>query len=120
MPKLTGEELSRIYPQAKTYDELHAQREAIKEARRPKFVAIKIASCTALIAAVALAFYQIILRLLPLFESAEVGSVMLGVCSLVLSVIISLVTIYYLYSVIDDVASKILASTTQNMSTRVK
>ena len=112
MPRLTGEELSKLYPKAKTYDELQAKHEKIKEIRRPKFVALKIASLTTLIAAAGLGVYATILWLLPSFESGSTGTTMFGVCVALLSAVFGIAAAYYLYSLIDGIASKVFINTT--------
>ncbi len=112
MPKLTGEELSKLYPQAKSYEELRAEREQIKEVRRPKFVALKIALWTALIVPVALTVYHTVLRLILSIEPESIDGALFGVCLAILAAVVGLAIVYYLYSLIDGVASKIFLSTT--------
>lgn len=111
MPKLTGEELSKLYPKAKTYDELQIEREQTEEARRPRFVSLKVALWTTLIAVVAIAVYQAVLLLFPSFESGAVVDVMPGVCGAMLSALLGMAAVYYLYSLIDGVASKVFLNT---------
>lgn len=118
MAQLSEEKLARIYPSAKTYDQLQAERNLLEERRRPKFVALKIALWTSLsVPIVALVYYGAQRVGLTALRTAGPGSngsmtVLAGVCLVVLFCIMGLVMLYYLRSLIDGLASKALTNTT--------
>lgn len=119
MSKLTEEDLAKIYPNAKTYDELQAEHGLLKEQQRPKFVAPKIAFWTSLsVPTVALVYYgaqRVGLTTIGGVGPGQTGAsmtVLAGVCLVVLFCIIGLVILYYLRSLIDGLASKTLTNTT--------
>jgi len=112
MPKLTEEDLAKIYPTPKTYDELQTERELREEAKRPKFVAAKIALWASLFVPVVAITGYAALRVARSPET--IGSsmaVLAGVCIVILLVIVGLAALYYLWSLIESLASKTIIAT---------
>lgn len=110
MPKITEEDLANIYPRAKSYDELQAEREQREIAGRPKFVAAKIALWASLMVPVAFAVYFVMLYLMTTIRAGSTGGALFSVSFATLSAVIGLSAVYYLYSRIDDLVSKTVAS----------
>lgn len=116
MPQLTEENLAAIYPTAKTYDELRAERKQLQEQRRPKHVAPKIACFTSFSVPVVTVAYFIIQRVASTMLSTSGGpgasmAVLTGVCFLILAGIVGLGVLYYLWWLIDGLASKVFVNT---------
>lgn len=115
MPKLTGEELSKLYPHVKTYDELQADRARMDEQRRPKLVALKVAFAAALGVLGIPTVYLIYRMASELISGADEGSisiVMTAVFSSIFLIVVCLAVLYYLYTFIDSLASKTMAIST--------
>lgn len=113
MPKLTGEELSKLYPTAKTYDELQQEKEQRQEIMRPKFVAEKIAFCMALGIVVVCTVYAFISGITGTFNDGSVEATMTGVCLTTLLVLLGAAALYYIYKLIDELVSKTIVTTPQ-------
>lgn len=113
MPKLTGEELSALYPKAKTYDELQEERRLRDLERRPTFVKEKIALYTSLgIPTVFVAYFIVQRTSEALFrEGANTGPVLTGVCFSILTLLVATAALYYLYTLINGLASKVFLDT---------
>lgn len=117
MPHLTEEQIAKLYPRAKTYDEIQAARKDRDEQRRPKFVALKIAFCASLailIVTTTLYFIQQILSRMFLATGTGTGAslmILSSVCGLIILGALCLSSLYYLWSIIDGIASKTIALT---------
>ncbi len=112
MPQLTEEDLNKIYPRAKTYDELEAARELRAEQARPKLVALKIALWTSLCIPAVVVPYFAALHVVATANTSSSMEVLAGVCFVVLLGIFSLFCLWYLRSHITTLASKVFVSTT--------
>ena len=111
MAKPTGEELSKLYPTPKTYDEHQADLREIQEIRRPKFVELKIGIWTALFIPVVVVVCRIVVGITATFRpGAETVAVLSGVSGALLSVAAGLGALYYLWWLIDSVASKVIVA----------
>lgn len=109
MPKLTGQELSDLYPKAKTFDELQAASDEIQELHRPRFVPAKIASWTTLgVIAVLVVSRQIEGIMSNLSDDAM--QVLTSVSFAGILALGAIAILLYLRSLIDELASKIIVS----------
>ena len=109
MPKLTPEDLSRLYPQAKSFDELEAERRLRDLERYPRFVSEKISLCTALCGATVFAVYHLVLRTMA-GSLSSAGSVLSGVSFSILVLAAGMATLWYLYSLIDGLVSRVITA----------
>lgn len=100
MPKLQGKELSDLYPKPKTYNQLKAEREEAQLARRPRFVAPKIALWSMAVMLTTLAAYGFIASLMSNLSSA--GSVLAGTSFSFLICLAGIAVIFYLYTLTND------------------
>ncbi len=113
MPKLTGEELSKLYPRAKTYDELQQEKELRQLAQRPKLAAEKIAFCVALGVLTVFTVYTLVSRVAGSFSDGSVEATMTGVCLAMLLVLFGAAILYSIYKTIDGLVSKTIVTTPQ-------
>lgn len=111
MSQLTEEELAKIYPRAKSYDELQAERAAREEERRPRFIAAKIATGATLAIPTVVITYLVAIRVTAITPTSSSMSVLAGVCIVILICIAGLAILYYLWSLIEGLASKVIANT---------
>lgn len=105
MPKLTEEQLARLYPTAKTYDEVQAKHAIRNEIRRPTFLILKVGFQTALGVAITLTTYHLLSRLITTTSFASMGGTMTTVCGVILAGIILVAILYYLYSLTNALLS---------------
>ena len=111
MPKLNGKELSELYPKPKTYEQLKTEREQAQLARKPRFVALKIASwSTAAVFTVLAAYNLITLIMTNRLSSAE--AVLSGVSFSFLACLAAMAAIFYLYTLINALAPRTPISST--------
>lgn len=109
MAKPTGEELSKLYPTPKTYEERQADLREIQEIRRPKFVELKIGIWTALFIPIVVVVCRIVVGIAATFQPGTGTVVVLsGVSGAFLSIAAGFGTLYYLWWLIDSVASKVI------------
>lgn len=113
MPQLTEEQLAKLYPTAKTYDELQAKREAIDEIRRPKFVALKIASWTALCVPLIASVFYFLAKVTVGFTSGDTITTLSSVCISLLLVGFNAVFVYYMWWLAESIASKVILATSR-------
>lgn len=112
MPALSKEKLAEIYPTAKTYEELQAEREIREQKRKPKLVAIRIATWTTIILFAFFTLYESSFYILT--ESKQIESLDSIDFNLVITALlglISLVVILYLYTQIKKLATKTITAT---------
>lgn len=100
MPKLSGKELSELYPKPKTYDQLEAERKEVQLARRPRFVAPKIALWSTAAILTTLVAYGFIASLMSNLSSA--GTVLAGTSFSFLICLAGIAVIFYLYTLTND------------------
>jgi hypothetical protein len=118
MTQLSEEDLAKIYPTAKTYDELQAERELRREQGRPKHMPIKIALWASLSVPIIALIYEMAQRVGLTTLNSAAGqtnasmTVLTGVCIVILLGILGLASLYYLWSLINGLASKTLVNTT--------
>lgn len=110
MPKLSGKELSELYPKAKTFDEIRNERALIAEQRRPRLVPAKVGLWTALTVPVVFTAYHLVVRVLISHIGTSAGPTLSGVSLSLLICVTAVALLWYLYSLIDGTASKVLAA----------
>lgn len=110
MPKLQGKELSVLYPKPKTYNQLKAEREEAQLARRPRFVAPKIALWSTTVMFTTLAVYGFIVSLMSNLSSA--GSVLAGTSFSFLFCLAGIAVIFYLYTLTNSLILRTSLSAT--------
>lgn len=109
MPKLTGQELSDLYPKAKTFDELQAATQEIQELRRPRLVPIKVATWVTLgVVSILVAYYLIARIMSNLSDDAMQVLTSVGLSGTIAVGAVAMVI--YLRSLIDELASRIIVS----------
>jgi hypothetical protein len=111
MPKLQGKGLSDLYPKPKTYDQLKAEREEVQLARRPRFVAPKIALWSTAGMFTVLAAYGLITLIINDHLSSA-GAVISGTFFSFLVCLAGMAAIFYVYTLINSVISRTLISST--------
>lgn len=105
MPRLTEEDLASLYPKPKSFDEVEAERKFREIGRRPRFVPAKISAWTTLGIAVVLAA-QWLGSNITIKPLASVGDVLLGVTTSTLLILTTMVSLYYLYTLISTLIQK--------------
>lgn len=110
MPKLNGKELSDLYPKPKTYVQLKAERKEAQLARRPQFVALKIALWATLTIPIALAAYHFIVGVMNNLSST--GAVLAATSFSFLICLIGIAAIFYLYTLTNGLILKTSLSAT--------
>lgn len=111
MPKLQGKELSDLYPKPKTYDQLQAEREEVQLARRPRFVAPKIALWSTAVMFTLLAAYGFI-TLVMNDHLSSAGAVISGTSFSFLVCLASMAIIFYIYTLINRLIPRTSLSST--------
>jgi hypothetical protein len=111
MPKLTEEQLAKLYPAAKTYDELQAKRAELDEIRRPKFVALKIATWTALCVPLIASVFHFLKKVTVGLTSGDTIATLSSVCIGLLLAGFAAAFIYYMWWLAERVASKTILAT---------
>lgn len=109
MPNLHGKELSELYPRAKSYDELEAQRRQLALIRQPRFSAIKISAWTTLSVVTLIVGFVLINRIMGFISGESAGPVLAAVSFTMLVALLCIAIIYYLHSLTEDVATKLTA-----------
>ena len=112
MPKLTGEELAKLYPRAKTYDELRMGQKQLHELRRPKYIALRTATWTALCIPTTTLTYSLLTKVGLGILSGSTVATLSSVCLSLLLLGFAIAFIYYMWWLIDGVTSKVLITTT--------
>lgn len=107
MPKIKGEDLSSLYPYPKSFDELEAERKLRELTRRPRLVSIKIGAWTTLSAVILLVAYQTCSHLI-VSSLSSAGTVIFGVFTSMLIGLAAVAAVFYLYSLINHLATKVL------------
>lgn len=110
MPRLTGEELSELYPKAKSFDQLRAESAQLQELRRPRLVALRIALCTTVCAVALLIAYRLIIHTIPTSQNNDPQVALVGVGMIGLILAATLAVLWYLRSLIENVVSKTIAA----------
>lgn len=109
MPKLTGKELSNLYPKAKTFDEMRAESKQIQELRRPRFVPAKVATWVTLGGITVLTAYYLIARIMnDLSDDAMQALTSMSFAGII--AVGAVASVFYLRSLIDGLASRIIVS----------
>lgn len=112
MAQLTEEELARLYPTPKTFDEQQAERAVIDELRRPKFPALQMSLWLAASVPVMLVVYHANSYLVSaLNEFSSTGEVLAGVSFGLLTLILGVLLLYYFYTQFDALVSKTISAT---------
>ena len=111
MPKLRGKELSDLYPKPKTYDQLKAEREEVRLAHRPRFVASKIALWSTAVMFTVLAAYGFITMIMNDHLSSA-GAVISGVSFSFLVCLAGLAVIFYIYTLVNNLIPRTPLSST--------
>lgn len=118
MPQLTEEDVAKLYPRAKSYDELQTEREFREAERRPKYASARIALWASLsVPAITIPYYaslRIVAVAYPVAASGSSSSsmaVLAGVSLIILLSMIGLAILYYLRSLIDSIVSKTIVAT---------
>lgn len=111
MPKLTEEQLAKLYPAAKTYDELQARRAELDEIRRPKFVALKIATWTALCVPLIAGVFHFLEKVAVGLTSGDTITTLSSVCIGLLLTGFAAVFMYYMWWLTESIASKVILAT---------
>lgn len=111
MSKLRGKDLTSLYPEPKSYDEINDERNLRKLEGRPRFVSQKISACATLAILVPLAIHKATYHIVE-SNLSSTGGVMFSVFFSVLSTLVAFGAFFYFYSYINGLASRILVSTT--------
>lgn len=106
MARLRGKELSELYPVPKTFEELESARIARSEIRRTKFAAVKIGCWATCVPIITGAAYWLIRGLMG-GNTGSAGTALFAVCFSMLISMIALALIYYFYSLVEAVVSRI-------------
>ena len=115
MPQLTEEELAKIYPAAKSYDEVQEEREQLQEKRRPKLVALKVGAYVAAAVAFTITAYILTTKLIKatipeVGSAASTASVMIGVFGMCLIGAVTIGIVYYLYTLTSSLLYRTFAA----------
>ena len=102
-------ELSDLYPKPKTYEQLEAERERIQQARKPKFVALKLATWSATFVFIALATYGAVTLIMNSHLSSA-GAVIAGTSFSFLVCLVGMAAAFYLYTLIKSLLTKVSLS----------
>lgn len=111
MSKLSGKELSDLYPKPKTYEQLKVEQEQAAPARKPRFVAPKIALWSASAIFTVLVAYEFIV----FFIGSNLDSsfaVISGVSASFLVCAAAMAVLFYLYTLAGNLLRKTLLSST--------
>jgi len=108
---VSGKELSDLYPKPKTYEQLKAEREQVQLARKPRFVAPKIASWSTAALFTVLAAYGFI-TLIMSDHLSSAGAVISGTSFSFLVCLASMAVMFYLYTLINSLVPRTSLSST--------
>lgn len=111
MTQLTEEDLAKIYPTPKTYDQLEAEKKQREEEARPKFVALKIASWMTLSVPTVIITWYATRHIVATFRAPSSMAILAGVCLTMLVCIAGLAILYYLWWLIEKLAYKTMVAT---------
>ena len=109
MPKLSGKDLSSLYPKPRSYDELEAERKKRELQRRPRFVALKISLWTAFGILLVPVTYWVVSHLVVSSLSSPGQAISAASFSIFLILLAGAILIY-LYSLINNLAARTLLS----------
>lgn len=114
MPKLRPEELSKLYPVPKSFEEIESGRKARMLARRPKYASVRLSIYSTLVLLILIAAYS---ALTYIFTGTLVstGDGMFRAGSLILIGLITVAVIYYLYLLIHEVSVALIGSFSEAM-----
>ena len=102
--------LSDLYPKPKTYIELRQERQKIRELRRPKLVALKVAGYVSTVIAGTLVAVNIIIGLISQ-DLSSAGTALAAVCASVIISMILLAVVGYAYVTVKNLARIVMDST---------
>lgn len=111
MSRLRGNDLSELYPKPKTFDERQAERAERLARRVPKFVPIKISLWATLTIPTVLTAYYLIRRIMLGGTGSTTGTLS-SVSFSILTGLIGLAVLWYLFSLIGDLAYRATTAAT--------
>jgi len=110
MPRLTPTDLSKMYPQPKSYEQRRIEAAHRRQARQPRLVSLRIAIYSTIAVVLAIVAYGYFAKVMTESVASQdsAGRVVADVSFVILFCLIAIGLIYYCYSLIGALVTKVL------------